>query len=346
MKKHTTIKDIAKLASVSPTAVSMALNHRPGVGEETRQRILALAREMNYLPNYFAQSLINKKSNSIGLIVTSISDPYYPELALGVEEICIERGYNTILCNTKRSLDLERQSLEMLRAKSVDGVILATVTKDDPNIQTLLDLEFPFVLVNRVITEPPAARKVNYVVMDSYSGAYEAGKHLWRLGHDRIGIIAGSTETSTGMERINGTVQALKDQGLNFDPDFLVECGYERDAAYRETMRLLNRNPAPSAFFAHDDNMVLGVREAILERGSRIPEDIALVGYDNIQTTALTGIDLSTITAKQYEMGTLGAKILLDIIENKQQNMINRIILETELIIRKSCGFQLRGYCR
>ncbi len=346
MKKNATIKDIARAANVSPTAVSMALNSRTGVSDATRQRIQAIAREMDYQPNYFAQSLISRKSHSIGLIVTSISDPFYPELALGVEEVVIERGYSTILCNTKRSLEIERHVLDMLRSKNVDGVILATATRDDPHIQPLLDMRFPFVLVNRVITEFPAARKVNYVIMDSYSGAYEAGKHLYRLGHERIAIIAGSLQTSTGTERINGTLQALKDSGLDYDRSFLVECGFEREAAYQESLRLLDQNPPPSAFFAHDDNMVLGVREAVLERGLRIPEDIALVGYDNIQTTALSGIDLTTITAKQYEMGALGAKILLDIIEDTTRNMINQITLETELIIRKSCGYHLQGYCR
>ena len=258
----------------------------------------------------------------------------------------IERGYSTILCNTKRSQDLERQALDMLRAKNVDGVILATVTKNDPHIQPLLEMRFPFVLVNRVLTKFPAARKVNYVVMDSYSGAYKAAEHLYRLGHERIAIIAGNLQTSTGTERINGTLQALKDSGLSYDRNLLVECGFERESAYQETLRLLDQKPPPSAFFAHDDNMVLGVREAVLERGFRIPEDIALVGYDNIQTTALRGIELTTITAKQYEMGALGAKILLDIIENKTQKMVNQVILETELVIRTSCGYQLRGYCR
>lgn len=346
MKKNATIKNIAQVANVSPTAVSMALNNKPGVSEVTRQRIITIAKEMNYRPNYFAQSLISRKSHSIGLIVTSISDPFYPELAQSVEEVCIERGYSTILCNTKRSLDIERQALEMLRAKNVDGIILTTVTQNDPHIQTLLDLRFPFVLVNRVITQNPGARKVNYVIMDSYSGAYEAGTHLYRLGHDRIGVIAGNSQTSTGAERSSGILQAFTDHGLDPDPELLVECGFQREIAYDQTFRLLDQSRPPTAFFAQDDNMALGVREAVLERGLRIPEDIALVGYDNIRTTALTGIDLTTITAKQYEMGALGAKILIDIIENKTQNMINRIILESELVIRKSCGFHLHGYCR
>ncbi len=346
MKHKTTIKDIARTAKVSATAVSMALNDRPGVSKKTRKKIIKLAKKLDYQPNYMARSLIGKRSYTIGLIVNNIADPFYPELALGIEKKANELDYSMLLCNTDGSLEKEKKSLDMLRAKGVDGVIIATVTIDDPHIKLLIEDQFPFVLVNRFSMDSELENKMDYVVLDNYACGYKGVKHFYRLGHDRIAIIAGALNTSTAAARTKGAMQALKDHEIDTDSKLVVECGYVREKAYTAAKRLLAIKNRPSAFFAQDDYMALGVREAVFSEGLRIPEDIALMGVDDIEMASLAGVDLTTISQKIYEMGVIGVKILINKIEKATPDMVNKIVLESKLVRRKSCGYHLRGFVR
>ena len=346
MKNGATIKDIARVANVSATAVSMALNNRPGVSQKTRKEILNIAEKLNYRPNYIAKSLISRRSYTIGLILNSIADPFFPELAKGVEEYANTLGYNLLLCNTNRDLHAEKRSIDMLRSKGVDGIILATVTKDDPNIEPLIQDRFPFVLINRFSMAPTLENKADYVVLDNYSGGYVGMKHLWRLGHDRIAIVTGEMNTSTATLRTEGALQALNDCGLEHEPELVVEGGYQRNRAYQAAKRLLAMEAPPTAYFAQDDYMAIGVREALLEEGLRIPEDAALMGFDDTEIASFTGIDLTTMSQKKYEMGAKGAEILIEKVEGAMSGMVHQVILEPQLVIRKSCGHQLHGYKR
>ncbi len=346
MVQKSTIKDIAKMARVSPTAVSMALNGRPGVSEKTREKIRKIAKDIGYYPNYVAKTLIGKRSQSIGLIVSNIADPFYTELASGVEKRANEKGYALILCNTNWSLEAERRFIDVLRARGVDGIILATVEKGDTCVQTLVEDRFPFVLVNRLPMVPSLANKLDYVVQDNFSGGYLGVEHLYRLGHDRIAIIGGDLNTSTGLSKADGARKAMNDFGLKIDSRLVVDCEYIRKKAYETARDLLAMKNYPTAFFCHDDNMALGAREAILEKGLRIPEDIALMGFDNIDTASLTGIDLTTIAHNTVDMGEMGTRILIDKIERATHDMVSKVVLEVKLVIRKSCGYRLDGYVR
>lgn len=346
MKSKSTIKDIAKIAKVSATAVSRALNYRSGVSEKTRQKILNIAKKLDYQPNYVAKSLVSNRSYTIGLIVNNIADPFYPELALGIEEKANEFGYSLLLSNTNRSLEAEKRSLDMLRAKGIDGVIITTVTIDDPNIMPLVEDRFPFVLINRYCTDPYLENKTDYVVLDNYACGYKGVKHFYRLGHNRIALITGEMNTSTAMMRTKGAMQALKDHGMDLDSKLVVESGYVREKAYNAAKRLLAIKNRPTAFFAQDDYMALGVREAVLNEGLSIPEEVALMGVDDIEMASLTGVDLTTISQKKYEMGVMGVQILINKIKNATPHMVNKVVLEANLIRRKSCGYHLRGYTR
>lgn len=346
MKRKPTIKDIAQLAKVSATAVSLALNKRSGVSENTRQKIMKIAQELEYQPNYMAKGLIGSRSYTIGLIINNIGDPFYPELALGIEQKANELGYSLILGNINRSLEREKQSLDTLRAKGVDGIILATVTVDDPNIAPLIKDRFPLVLVNRFSMDPELENRVDYVVMDNYAAGYKGVRHLYQLGHDRIALIAGALNTSTGKLRIKGALQALKELGLSGDAKWVAECDYLPEKAYDAANRLLSMKNRPTAVFAHGDNMALAIREAVLKKGLLIPEEVALMGVDNIQMGSLTGVDLTTLSQKTYEMGRVAVEILIAKIEKDTPYRVNKVVLEAELITRKSCGFHLRGYVR
>jgi len=346
MKPNPTIKDIALAAKVSAGAVSLALNDRPGVSDKTRQKIKRIARRLDYQPNFAAKRLTGQQSHTIGLILRNIADPFFPELALGVEEKATEMGYSLLLCNTNGTLDREKESLDALRSKGVDGVILSTVTVDDPNIQSLIDARLPFVCVNRFAMDPGIENKTDYVVLDNYACGYNGMQHLLKMGHKRIAILTGALNTSTAVLRRKGETDALAEFGINHGSKLVVECCWSRKRAFEATMQLMNMKETPTAFFVHDDHMALGVREAILGKGLKIPEDVALLGIDDIEMASLTGVDLSTISQNKYDMGVMGTKILIDKIEKKTPDMVNKIVLEPKLMIRKTCGFHLHGYIK
>ncbi len=342
MNKKPTIKDIARAANVSTTAVSLALNNRPRIGPETRERILGIARGLNYRPNIVARSLVSRRSQTIGLIITTILNPFYPELAKGIEDKARERGYSIILCSTNEDLELEKYQVENLRSKGVDGIIFSSVKTKDPNIDSLYEERFPFILVNRRIHDPSLDKKIDYVVLDNASGAYQAMEHLYNLGHRRIGILAGPLNTSTAAERTEGARKFLRKSRIGWDPRLLVVCHYSKEKAYEATGRLLSQKHRPTAIFAENDYMALGARDAILDAGLKLPEDVALLGFDDIAESALKGVEITTISQKKYDMGTLAVGVLIDKIEKGSLRMANQIILEPELVIRASCGYRLR----
>lgn len=346
MKRKATIKDIALIAKISPTAVSMALNNRSGVSAKTRKRVLKIAEKLKYQPSYVAKTLIGKRSNTIALVIENIADPFYAELALGIEERAAELGYSVLIYNTGVNQEKEKSCIDNLRARGVDGVIISTATIDDPNIKPLIEDHFPFVLVNRLSLDPPLINKMDYVVLDNFSCGYKGIEHFYRLGHGRIAIIAGALNVSTAFLRTKGSMKAIKDFGLHEDPKLVVECSYVRQNAYKATKRLIANKNHPTAFFAQDDNMAIGVREAILSEKLRIPEDVSLIGVDNIQMTSLMGVDLTTITQNIHQMGTTGTETLINKIEGGGSHMVNQVIMEPKLVLRKSCGFHQKGYVR
>src|SRR5512139_149119 len=344
IKKKPTIKDIARIAKVSTTAVSMALRDHGRISEETRKRILHIAGEVHYLPNYVARSLVMKRSHTMGLMITTIMNPFYPELAKGIEDKAMELGYNIILCSTNYDLTLEKHYIDMLRSKGVDGIIFSSVEMKDPNIKPLIEDNFPFILVNRIIHNRFLNKKVDFICLDDLSGGYIAMEHLYKLGHRRIGIIAGDLHTSTAVERIKGAKKLLKDKGLEFDPNLLLVCNFSRELAYHATQKFLSMKAPPSAIFAGNDFMALGAREAVLDSNLRVPEDMALIGFDDIAFSSLRGIEITTVQLKKYDMGALAVEILAGRIEKGSHQKVNQILLEPEIIIRSSCGYRLYGY--
>lgn len=342
-----TISDIAKKFDVSTTTISNALNNKPGVGKETKEKIIQYAKEIAYQPNYFAKGLIAKQSFTIGVIVTNFSDPYYHELALGVQSKVDEQGYVMMLFNTNHSIENEKRIIETLQARGADGIILSTVLQDDPNIDLLNEMQMPYVLVSRLILNPIKSSGIDSVSTDNYGGSYKAASHLCRLGHTKIAVIAGNMQTSTAIMRTEGTKEAFAKFGVTIQPDLFVECGYSKTSAYEAAKLILAQKDRPTAFLTQGDNMALGVREAAFENGLRIPEDLAIVGCDDINFSSLAGIELTTVRHSQFIMGQIGTEMLLNKIKDEKKPVSsNNIVLEAELIIRKSCGYSLTGYVK
>jgi LacI family transcriptional regulator len=346
MKKRVTIKDVAKMANTSVAAVSMSLNNRPGIGEEKRKKIIEVAKKAGYQPSLVAKALVNKRSYLIGLIIKDISDQFFAELAKGVEDKAKEHDYSTILCTTDGISKTQENYLDMLCSRGVDGIIISTVVAEDPHIEFLVDEKIPFVCINRIPLVPSLKKKSEYIIMDNYSAGYKGIEHLWRLGHDKIAIITGSLNASNAIDSLNGSKAALKTFGVKISKRYIKEGKYSHQEAYLICKRLMKSKNPPTAVFAHDDNMAIGAREAILDAGLEIPKDLALMGIDNIKIGALTGVELTSISQKKYEMGSMGVKILINRIEERVPHMIEKIVLDAELIIRNTCGYHMYGYKR
>jgi LacI family transcriptional regulator len=346
MKKNATIKDIARMANVSHTTVSRALNDKSRISSETKKRILDIARDLDYRPDFIARSLVIRRTKTLGLVITTIVNPFYIELAQGIEATANELGYSIILCSTHSELQTEKHFIEMLRSKGVDGIILTSAHINDPNIVALAEEGFPIVLVNRRTYLSIVKERVDYVGIDNIRGGYLAVEHLIRLGHERIGVIGGSYESSVGYERLEGGKKALEAYGLEKKNEYFLNGDFLKGSGYEGGKSFFAMIHPPTAIFATNDYMALGVYEAIVNEGVKIPEEMSLVGFNDIEFSATKGIELTTIGQKKYEMGATAVKMLVERIEGKKVESSREVILEPELIIRKSCGFHLKGYQR
>jgi LacI family transcriptional regulator len=345
MNKKVNIKDIARIAKVSHTTVSRALNNKSRIRRETKEKILQIAKELGYRPDFIARSLVMKRTKTLGLVITNIANPFYAELAQGIEKTATKLGYSIILCSTQSDISIEKQYIEMLRSKGVDGIVFSSAHMEDPNIVVLAEEEFPITLVNRRTYHPVVKEKVDYVGVDNILGGFLAVEHLIRLGHKRIGVIGGSAESSVGLERLEGGKKALKTYGLEQRGDFFLEGNFLKKSGYQRAKQFLKMAEMPTAIFATNDYMAMGVYQAILEEGLRIPEDVALIGFNDIEFSSMKGIELTTIGQKKFEMGAIAVEMLVGKIEKgDDRHSAKEIFLMPELIIRKTCGFHLKGY--
>ena len=337
-RKRYTIRDIAKMAKVSHTTVSRVLNNAPRVREETRRRILELVSILDYRPHARARAFASKRSHLLGLLVSDISNPFYAELARGIEDKAHEKGYNVIFCSTDEKSERMKTYTNLMMDAGVDGLIFASVHLHEPVTEKLIDERFPVVLVNRKLS----GSSYNYVICNNIQGAYEITEHLINLGHRKIAIITGSSNLSTGRERLQGYQKALKNHGIDFNQNYVIQGPFKRETGYEAAKKLLTMKDGPRAIFAGNDFMAIGVIDAIEELGMNIPEDVAVVGFDDTEFASHLRTKLTTVSQRKYEMGNLAVQILIDYIERKQKNYIHKVILEPKLVIRESCGQKLR----
>jgi len=337
-RKRYTIRDIAKMAKVSHTTVSRVLNNAPRVREETRRRILELVSILDYRPHARARAFASKRSHLLGLLVSDISNPFYAELARGIEDKAHEKGYNVIFCSTDEKSERMKTYTNLMMDAGVDGLIFASVHLHEPVTEKLIDERFPVVLVNRKLS----GSSYNYVICNNIQGAYEITEHLINLGHRKIAIITGSSNLSTGRERLQGYQKALKNHGIDFNQNYVIQGPFKRETGYKAAKKLLTMKDGPRAIFAGNDFMAIGVIDAIEELGMNIPEDVAVVGFDDTEFASHLRTKLTTVSQRKYEMGNLAVQILIDYIERKEKNYIHKVILEPKLVIRESCGQKLR----
>jgi len=330
-----TIKEVARLAGVSIKTVSRVVNGAAYVSDETRRRVARAIERLGYRPNALARGLVTRRSRSIGLVIADIVNPFFPPLVRAVEDAAAARGYNVILCDTDEDAARERAVISVLLEKQVDGLILCASRVPGDYLRSLASDGIPLMLVNRVLAHPRAAA----VVVDGAEGGRRATTHLLDLGHRRIAYLAGPAASFSHRGRLRGYRQALMTRRIAFDPNLVVG-GIASMAAGREGMgALLSLRRPPTAVFAFDDLMAIGALEEIRRWGRRVPEDVAVVGFDDIDLAAFVDPPLTTVAQPKAEMGRLAANRLLDMIEASSPPARRIVTLVPELVIRRSCGW-------
>jgi LacI family transcriptional regulator len=327
-----TIKDIAKRAGVSYATVSRALNNHPEINIETRKRITRIAAEIGYQPNAIARGLVKRETNTIGLLIPDITNPFYPEVARGVEDAANETGYTIFLCNTNWNQQREEHYLNVLRQKQVDGVIIAPASEKPEHLKKVIS----YWVKNMVFISRANLGSVTSVLIDNVRGGHLAGEYLIAKGYQRIAFVGGLNDTSSNQERFQGYQEALEAAGRQLDPAYIVGGDFKRESGHQATKGLLQLDLRPDAIFAANDLLALGAIQAIREEGLRMPEDIAVIGFDDIEFASLPEIQLTTVTQPKYDMGKLALQTLVMQIKGDERVIPRKIMLEPDLICRKT----------
>lgn len=325
-----TIKEIAERLGVSTATVSRALNNTGYVSEETRKKIIETADALGY-KKYKEKETSRVKTNLVGVIVSDITNPFFTQIVRGIEDVLSSSGYSLLLCNADENIDKEIHYLKVFQDKNVDGIILVPAGGDHKGIKDIVNKGIPLVLVDRLIN----GLDVDAVIIDNVSGAYEGVSHLISEGYRKIGIIIGPLEVMTAKERLEGYKKALQDNGIEFNED-LVEFGeYTQDGGYRAAKTLIKKEK-PDAIFVTNNVMTTGALLAIKELGIKIPNEIGIVGFDDLEWAPLMNPPLTTISQPIYTIGSTAAQLLLRRLGRTAKLRKEVVILKSELIIRES----------
>ena len=334
-----TISDVAKRAGVAPVTVSRVINNAPNVSVSTREKVQQAIKALGYVPSGAAQSLRSKRTRSLALLVSDITNAFWTTVARGVEDAAQSHNYSILLCNTDENQTKQQRYLDVVISQRVDGVIIAPYDSDAENLAKLRHRNIPTVVVDRQIN----GWDIDTVIGDSISGARALVQHLINLGHKRIAMISGPANTSTSMDRIAGYHIALNEAGIPFEP-CLIKYGEFRAASGEQlSLELLDGDPNPTAIFAANNVIAMGVVDALEKRGLRVPQDIALVCFDDLPKTSHFFPFLTVAVQPAYEMGVNAAQLLLSRLGAEVNLQPRQVVLPTRLIIRHSCGSKLKN---
>jgi LacI family transcriptional regulator len=327
-KTRPTIIDIAQEAGVSLMTVSRVINHKRGVGPQQRQRIEEIIERLNYRPSAAARALVTRRSGAIGLVVPDISNPFFPDIALGVEQIAFELGYSLLLCNTEEDARHERGVLELLLEKEVDGIILCSSRLETNDLRAVLAQNTTAVLVNRPIELDGASPIVGTVLMDETLGGQLLANHLRSRGHQSIGYLAGPPASFSGRARLAGMSAALNVEMPH------VACMPTVEGGYQTALEWLRRQPELTALVCFNDLVAVGALQAAAQLGRRVPHDLAITGYDDIYLASLVTPAITTCRVPRSALGREAARMLFNHLSGNQHPQ--EVVLQPELVVRAS----------
>lgn len=328
-----TIKDVAALAGVSFTTVSHVMNQTRPVSAPVEAKVRAAIRQLNYVPSGVARSLRARATGTIGLLVPNNTNPYFAELARGIEDYCERSGYCVFLCNSDDDARKQQSYLRVLREKRVDGLIVASAGDDAVLVDLLAATRVPVVMVDRQI----AGLVADAVQIDHEAGAYLATRHLLELGHREIGCIGGPPGMDVSALRLNGFKRAMQESGLTLGPYSIVASDFSSHGGYDAAKRLFE-TVKPTGIFAGNDMMGIGALRAAAERGLRVPQDVSVVGFDDIELGRYVFPALSTVGQPILSLGEATAQTLLDRIAGTLEGEPHRQVLPPGLTVRESTG--------
>ena len=329
---NTTIKDVAELVGVHHSTVSRVINNDSRISDKPKEKVILIINKLGYTPNAIARGLKTKRTYTLGILIPDITNPFFAEIARGMEDAANKNHFNVILCNTDDKLKKERTYLQILKGKRVDGLILGTAHIKDQSILELERKKFPYILVSRNIE----GLDKNCIIVDDVEGGMMATEYLIKLGHRRIAHITGPLKTRSALNRLEGYRLALKKHKIEYRVEWVGEGDFKIKGGYQVMKRFLKLTEPPSAIFAANDLLALGAMQAIQKKNFHVPEDFSVVGFNDIELASFVYPALTTIRQPMLEMGALAVNMLLKIIEDGEFNQ-RKIVLKPKLIIRESC---------
>lgn len=328
---RTTLADVARDASVSLMTASNAINNRPGVSESTRKRVIEIANRLGYVPNMAARGLAGGRTHMIGVLINDLTVQWATEVVTGVAEVLSKDGLELLISATYRDSSREAARIALLGQGLVDGLVLVSPVLDPRTIELVAGLKAPVVVVDPRRFDTP----VPHVTVANYDGARAGVEHLLNLGHRRIAIVGGDDSFDSARERLRGYHDAITGFGLSVIPELVLPGDYTQASARQETEEMLSHASRPTAIFATSDVAAMGVIDAARSIGMRVPEELSIVGFDDIPSSATMFPALTTVRAPLREMGRAGAEMLLALLADPNDSMPSQV-LPTELIERES----------
>ncbi|GGE26230.1 LacI family transcriptional regulator [Pullulanibacillus camelliae] len=323
-----TIKDVAKRANVAVSTASYALNGVKKVSEETRRKVLQAAEELNYRKNGFAADLKKSKTQTIALILSDLSGPFYSELIRGVQDIAVDHGYDLIACNSLGGQN--STAAKFLTERRVDGCIILAHNITNEMIEKSASPAFPIVLLDRQLERAHTVP----IIVDNKNGGYKATTFLIQKGHNNIAFIGGPADSHDGQMRFEGYLEALQEHHIDFQSRWKVTGNFTREGGELAAKIIAAQDERPTAIFVANDEMALGAMEYFQKVGIRVPEDISIIGFDNILESKYTAPKLTTVQHPKYEMGALASHVIFQLLDGEETE--KSFTLHTELIMRET----------
>ncbi|MNP05858.1 Catabolite control protein A [compost metagenome] len=326
-----TIKDVARKANVSIATVSRVINNLSGYSDKTKQKVNQTIQEMGYQPNAIARGLIKKRTQTIAVMFPSVSSYFSADILDGIEEYASEHNYSILVCNTAEDGKRTMKYLQVLREKQVDGIVFSSAVLKEEYYEVLQAMNIPVILVSSQVDFAP----VPYVKVDDKQAAYDAVEYLITQGHREIAMISGAeTDQMTGAPRIAGYKEALQKHGMAFKEHYLIYADFGFDDGCIAMEKLLKTAPEATAIFAASDEMAVAVLSVAAKHGLKVPEDISVIGYDNLKLAEMVVPPLTTVDQSLYDMGELACHKLIDMIEN--DSVANSSIMPHRIVERQT----------
>lgn len=325
-----TIADVATRAGVSTQTVSRVINNKAEISQDTRKRVLDVIEELGYRPNRVARSLVTSQTFTIGLVIPDITNPFFSELTRGAEDVAWENGYNVLLCNTVEKTEREIASMHLLEETRVDGVILCSSRLEEEQLFPLLRNFRSTVLVNRAVPADVAG----VVRIDDCLGGKLAADHLLSAGCQKIAILAGPTNSFSGCARVQGSLEALLAAGRQTPQEWIIHIPPKRQSGYDVTKELFSAFPEIDGLICYNDLIAVGALQACIDLNLRVPEQIAIIGFDDIVLSRVVFPPLTTLGVSKVKLGAAAARLLLARLQDHAEN--NEIVIQPDLIVRGS----------